>query len=275
MARTGGTSTTNFAKPFDRFLEEAPSQAWFQRSVAPRGKFAGEAAAVRPKRPGRPARRRPSRFARHGTRLRRKPKTSPAYKSRSEPSWPAEKIAEYNRQLDGKILIPQPFGGKLKNNYEKESGFAISKFMVLELVVAVVLIADLLAAGQPVATATGQGPPVEYVRGVPAVHPRRDCPPGDRPSRRRPLRAAAVDDLHVRPRLNLLGMLPWMGSPTASFSVTLAMAAVTFVTVVVAGSLRFGIVGFWKNQVPSMGLPWHWRSDRADVVRDRGAGSVH
>jgi F-type H+-transporting ATPase subunit a len=54
---------------------------------------------------------------------------------------------------------------------------------------------------------------------------------------------------------NLLGMLPWLGAPTASFSVTLALAAVTFATVIVAGSIRFGVFGFWKNQVPHMGLP--------------------
>jgi F-type H+-transporting ATPase subunit a len=56
---------------------------------------------------------------------------------------------------------------------------------------------------------------------------------------------------------NLLGMIPWIGAPTGSFSVTLGLALVTFATVVVAGSIRFGIVGFWKNQVPSMGLPWY------------------
>jgi F-type H+-transporting ATPase subunit a len=54
---------------------------------------------------------------------------------------------------------------------------------------------------------------------------------------------------------NLLGMVPWAGSPTASFSVTLALAGVTFLTVVVAGMLKFGVVGFFTNQVPSMDLP--------------------
>jgi F-type H+-transporting ATPase subunit a len=54
---------------------------------------------------------------------------------------------------------------------------------------------------------------------------------------------------------NLLGMVPWAGSPTASFSVTLALAAVTFLTVVVAGMMKFGFLGFFGNQVPSMDLP--------------------
>ena len=55
--------------------------------------------------------------------------------------------------------------------------------------------------------------------------------------------------------LNLLGMLPWMGAPTSAFAVTLALAGVTFVTVLIAGTIRFGAIGFWKNHVPSMGLP--------------------
>jgi F-type H+-transporting ATPase subunit a len=54
---------------------------------------------------------------------------------------------------------------------------------------------------------------------------------------------------------NLFGMLPWVGAPTGSFAVTLALAACMFATTLVAGSFKFGIVGFWKNQVPSMDLP--------------------
>jgi F-type H+-transporting ATPase subunit a len=54
---------------------------------------------------------------------------------------------------------------------------------------------------------------------------------------------------------NLLGMLPWAGSPTASFSVTLALAGVTLATVVIAGMMKFGPLGFFVNQVPSMDLP--------------------
>jgi F-type H+-transporting ATPase subunit a len=54
---------------------------------------------------------------------------------------------------------------------------------------------------------------------------------------------------------NLLGMLPWAGSPTASFSVTLALAGVTLLTVVVAGMRKFGFLGFFANQVPTMDLP--------------------
>ena len=50
-------------------------------------------------------------------------------------------------------------------------------------------------------------------------------------------------------------MVPWAGSPTASFSVTLALAGVTMATVVVSGMRKFGFFGFFKNQIPSMDLP--------------------
>ncbi len=55
---------------------------------------------------------------------------------------------------------------------------------------------------------------------------------------------------------NLMGMLPWMGAPTSSWGATIALALITFLTGVICGSRRFGFLGFWANQVPSMGLPW-------------------
>src|SRR6185369_2739051 len=54
---------------------------------------------------------------------------------------------------------------------------------------------------------------------------------------------------------NLFGLLPWLGSPTASFSVTLALAGITFATTLIAGMYKFGPLAFWFNQVPSMDLP--------------------
>jgi F-type H+-transporting ATPase subunit a len=176
-------------------------------------------------------------------------------KYEQEHPWSAAKIESYNRQLDGKIIIPQPFG-RLRNNYEAESGFCISKFMILELVVAALLI----VAFKRLANYVKDGRPASgklwnmfeafllYIRDQIA----------------RPAIGKHDADRFV-PLLwtmfmfvlfcNLFGMLPWVGAPTGSFSVTLGLALVTFATVLVAGSLRFGVVGFWKNQVPSMGLP--------------------
>jgi hypothetical protein len=42
---------------------------------------------------------------------------------------------------------------------------------------------------------------------------------------------------------------------SVAVSVTLALAGVTMLTVIVAGMLKFGFLGFFANQVPSMDLP--------------------
>jgi F-type H+-transporting ATPase subunit a len=54
---------------------------------------------------------------------------------------------------------------------------------------------------------------------------------------------------------NLLGMVPWAGSPTGSLAVTGTMALITFGTVIGAGMMKMGPVGFWTGQVPHMDLP--------------------
>jgi F-type H+-transporting ATPase subunit a len=54
---------------------------------------------------------------------------------------------------------------------------------------------------------------------------------------------------------NLLGMVPWLGSPTGAISCTGALALTTFAIVVGAGMKKLGVVGFWKNLVPHMDLP--------------------
>jgi F-type H+-transporting ATPase subunit a len=54
---------------------------------------------------------------------------------------------------------------------------------------------------------------------------------------------------------NLMGLLPWMGSPTASLAVTAALALTTFIVVVGSGMSQLGVIGFWKAQVPHMDLP--------------------
>jgi F-type H+-transporting ATPase subunit a len=52
-----------------------------------------------------------------------------------------------------------------------------------------------------------------------------------------------------------MGMLPWVGAPTGTFSVTVALAIGTISCSVVFGMLQFGFIGFWLNQLPTMDLP--------------------
>ncbi len=54
---------------------------------------------------------------------------------------------------------------------------------------------------------------------------------------------------------NLLGLVPWMGSPTGALSTTAALAGVTFVVVTGTGMVYHGAVGYWSGLVPRMDLP--------------------
>ena len=54
---------------------------------------------------------------------------------------------------------------------------------------------------------------------------------------------------------NLMGMIPWMGSPTGALATTAALALTTFLVVVGSGVAKLGVIGFLKGQVPHMDLP--------------------
>jgi F-type H+-transporting ATPase subunit a len=243
----------NYAKPFDVFLETAPSQAWFQRQVG-LGPFAkvqkGESKADYASR-----KVASDKLNAEWTSVKAKAEDVAAYDSEAKP-WSQEKIDEYNGQLSGKVLIPQIFGGKLRNNYEPESGFCVSKFMILLLVVAAGVL--LLFRSLSSRIKDGKVPKGRLWNMLEAF-------------------LLFIRDGVARPAIghhdadrfvpllwtifmfvlgcNLLGMIPWVGAPTGSFSVTLGLAFVTFATVVFSGSKKFGVLGFWKNLVPHMGLP--------------------
>jgi F-type H+-transporting ATPase subunit a len=203
-------------------------------------------------------------------------------------------VAEFNHAMDGKILIPQPFG-TLDSLYEKKSGFCISKYMILELLLAGVML--LLFTRLAKRLRSGEAPKGAFVNlfeamilfvrdqiARPAIdshdhehgdHGGGDHGGGDHGGGSPSLAGvggptvAVHREVHEGDRFvpllltrfffvlgcNLLGMVPWAGSPTASFSVTLALAGVTMLTVIVAGMLKFGFFGFFANQVPSMDLP--------------------
>jgi F-type H+-transporting ATPase subunit a len=196
-----------------------------------------------------------------------------AYKAEAGP-WSAEKIDAYNRSLDGKILIPQPFG-ELRNLHEPASvvlpnfpppffdkeasrGFCISKFMVIEVVVALVVAVVFIRLANRMKTSTRpQGRLWNMLEAVlmflrdEIARPAIGNKDGDRYV---PLLWTIF--LFIL-GLNLSGMVPWVGAPTGAFAVTAGMALVTFVTGIVMGSIKFGPLGFWLNQVPGMDLPWY------------------
>ncbi len=180
-------------------------------------------------------------------------------------------VTEFNRAMDGKVLIPQPFG-TLESLYAKKSGFAISKYMILELVVAAVML--LLFSKLAKRISGGERPQGRFVNLFEAflvfirdqiARPAIDDPPGHGHDDGHGGHAPAHRGDQFVPMLwtlfffvlgcNLLGMVPWAGSPTASFSVTLALAGATFATGILSGMKQFGFFGFFLNQVPPIDMP--------------------
>jgi F-type H+-transporting ATPase subunit a len=168
---------------------------------------------------------------------------------------PEASVAEFEEAMSGKILIPQPFGATLKNLYEKESGFAVSKFMVMELVAAILLIAIFVPLARRITP--GEAPKgrgwnlfesfLMFMRdqvAKPAI--------GEHDADRfLPLLWTMFFFILT---CNLLGLVPWLGSATGALATTGAMALVTFATVIIAGMIKLGPIGFWKAQVPH-GVP--------------------
>ncbi len=173
--------------------------------------------------------------------------------------WSQEKREAYNYHLSGKILIPQPFNAELRNLYEKEPGLtnvAVSKFMIVEVVVGLILIAVFSWLGRKVSHGAAPKGKVWNLLESMVVFIKDDVAEP----------AVGHHDAHsYLPYLwtifffvlgcNLMGMVPWVGAPTGAFGVTLGLALLTFCTVVVGSMARFGFVGFFKNLVPGMDLP--------------------
>ena len=51
---------------------------------------------------------------------------------------------------------------------------------------------------------------------------------------------------------NVLGMIPFLGSPTASFSVTLVLAGIVFVVITVSAVAKLGPVGYLRSFIPTL-----------------------
>jgi F-type H+-transporting ATPase subunit a len=168
---------------------------------------------------------------------------------------PNATVEEFSRELSGKILIPQPFG-TLKNLHDKQSGFCISKFMVIETVIVVLLVFVFKKYGEKIKG--GEAPRGKFWNALDAVllYLRDNV-------------ARAAIGEHDGDRFvpllwtifffiltcNLFGMLPWVGAPTGAFGATFALAMIIFGTVLLSGMKKFGVLGFWLNQVPHMDLP--------------------
>ena len=137
-----------------------------------------------------------------------------------------------------------------------KSGFCISKFLIVEVAVALILLAVFTWLGRKVREG---GPPRGRLWNLLEVflvrlrdNVARNAIGEHDGDRFVPLLWTIFMFVLV---CNLCGMIPWVGTPTCSLSVTTALAAVTFLATCLSGILRFGVVGFFANQVPSMTLP--------------------
>lgn len=163
-------------------------------------------------------------------------------------------VHEYEAQMAGKILIPQPFGA-LHSLYEKESGFAISKFMILQLVVAALLVLIFTWMRKKML----------------AEHPTK----GRLANMFEALMYYIRDEIAIKnighdgdkfvPLLwtifffilgcNLLGLVPWLGTATGALGTTLALAFAVLLTTFFAGFRAFGPKWIWTGFVPHMEMP--------------------
>ena len=167
---------------------------------------------------------------------------------------------ELPRSLGGKIDIPQVYHGEPlispASNMIEPFNLQITKFMVIEVIAAIVVL--LLAIPLANKIAGGRIAKGRLWNALEAV-------------------LLFLRDEVARPAIgkhdadrflpflwtifffvlacNLLGMVPWLGSPTGAIGCTGTLALMTLAAVIGAGSKKLGPVGFWKAQVPHMDLP--------------------
>jgi F-type H+-transporting ATPase subunit a len=166
---------------------------------------------------------------------------------------------------NGHIEIPQPFElskplvvhtkSPLINRTIEPLDFKITKFMLIELAAALILCA--LFIGLAKALKGGAIPRGRLRNALEAMllyfrdNVARPCIGGHDADRFVPFLWTIFFFILT---CNLFGLVPWLGSPTASLAVTGALAFVTFIVVVGSGMRKLGALGFWKAQVPHMDL---------------------
>ncbi len=169
---------------------------------------------------------------------------------------PAEKVAlkEYNSQMTGKIVIPQPFG-ELKTLYTKDSGFAISKFMILELIVAVFMVVVFNWMRKKMATEHPTKGRLANLLETFLHFIREDIAKkniGHDADKFVPLLWTVFFFILG---CNLFGMVPWMGTATGALGTTLALAFSILLATFFAGFSTFGPKWIVTGFVPHMDLP--------------------
>jgi F-type H+-transporting ATPase subunit a len=152
-------------------------------------------------------------------------------------------------------MIPQPFA-ELRNAYDVESGFGISRYMIIEVVVAILLVIAFRWLGKKVASGEApKGKAWNLLEGfTQAIRDKVVVPAMGEHDADRFMPFFWTMFFFIL-GCNLMGMIPFVGSPTASFGTTFALALLVFILGVAMGIKTFGVVGYLKNICPSLGLP--------------------
>ncbi len=172
----------------------------------------------------------------------------------------------FSPSTHGHIELPQPFkletplftmhtGNTLVDNTIEPLDFKFTKYMAIELVAAVIICFLFIGLGQALkggAIARGRiRNMLEAILFYFRDYVARPCVGEHDADKFVPFLWTIF--LFVL-ACNLFGMIPWLGSPTASLAVTGALAFITFCTVISAAVKKLGAGGFVKSFVPHMDL---------------------
>ena len=174
-----------------------------------------------------------------------------------------------NKKAHGHINLPQPFamkepveipsvehplmpGHQLIENFD----LRITKFMVLEIVAAIILIFVFLrVAGKIKKSPVTKGKLGNIFEAMLLFLRDEVARPAigkDEADKFLPFLWTLFFFVLI---CNLLGMVPWLGSPTGSMAVTGTLAFIAFLVTIGSGMKKMGPIGFWTGQVPHMDLP--------------------
>ncbi|MEM7475061.1 MAG: F0F1 ATP synthase subunit A [Planctomycetota bacterium] len=172
-------------------------------------------------------------------------------------NWAEEKTKEINHHLSGKVFIPQPFC-TLKNAYEREPGFAfgITRYMIIEVAVAIIMfLLFRWLAGKVQSGAAPVGKLWNLIESIVTFVKTDVVEKGIDPHESPKFMPLFWTIFFFILGCNLMGMIPWVGSPTAAFALTAFLAIVVFVVGTVLGVQKYGVIGYLKNLCPELGLP--------------------
>ena len=170
----------------------------------------------------------------------------------------------------GKVHIPQPFKTS-QPIFTIHTGFAplddrieppqlrLTKFMVLETIVAIVLVIVFTRLAARLKNGAAPKGSLTNLLEAMVVFIRDDVarPAIGRHDADRFLPYLLTVFFFIL-TCNLFGLLPWAGSATGALATTGMMAFLTFATVIFSGMFKLGPVKFWVSQVPHMDLPMPW-----------------